>query len=89
MVALYARGPAISLCVVLFTETSRLLPTFWLKQSLTSSERVFCFAVALSGTEQALATFCDPLCVTREPRTTATFSYSPCTDVLIALDLSV
>lgn len=89
MAAVCARDPATSLCLALFIETFRLLPTFLLKQSLTSSQGVFCFAVVLCGTEQALATFCDPLCVTREPRTTATFSYSPCTDVLIALDLSL
>lgn len=52
---------------MLFIETSRLLEaSFCLKQSLTSSEGVFCFAVVLCGSEQALTTFCDsPLCYQR------------------------
>lgn len=49
----------------------------------------FSFAVVLHGTEQAPATFSDPCCASTEPRTTATFTYSPRIKVLMALDLSV
>lgn len=62
-----------------------LRPPSCLKQSLTSWEGVFCFAVVLCGSEQALTTFCDSQLLPEKPELLLLSATLP---VLIALDLS-